>query len=80
MREVILLLYFELMRPHLKYCIQMWSRQYRKDIDLLKHIQRRATKMIQGLEHLSYVDRLRELGLFSLKRRRLCGDLRVAFD
>jgi len=49
----------------------MWSLQYKKDIDLLKRIQRRATKMIQGMENLSYEDRLRELGLFSLEKRSL---------
>ena len=74
-KEVILSLQSALVRPCLVYCVQIWSPQYRSDMDLLDCIQRRTAKMIHGMEHLSYEDRPRELGLFNLEKRRFQGDL-----
>ena len=79
-------LYCVLVRPHLEYRVQTCGPQCRRNVDLLERVKRRVTETIQGMEHLCYEadmehlcyeDRLRELGLFSLQKRRLQSDLFV---
>ena len=54
--------YSVLVRPHLEFCIQVWGPQHREDVQLLVRVQRRATKMIRGLDQLLYESRLEGAG------------------
>ena len=64
-----------MIRPHLEYAVQVWNPRLLGDIESLEKVQRRATKIPTKLSKLSYDQRLAELGLTSLKDRRVRGDL-----
>jgi len=68
-------LYKSLVRPHLEYWCSAWNPQFRKDIELIEGVQRRATKLVKDMEHLHYNDRLEHLGLMCLHTRRIRSDL-----
>ena len=74
-----LLIYKTYIRPRMEYCVQAWSPHLKKDIECLEKVQRAATKMVHGLRHLPYEDRLVHLGLTTLEERRTRGDLIEAY-
>ncbi len=74
-KEIFLLLYRALVRPHLEYAIQANWPYLKKDIHRLERIQQPATRWVKGLRGLSYEERPRELKLQSLEKRRIRNDL-----
>jgi len=78
-REGIIPLCSAYVRPHQVYHIQAWGSRHKKSVELLDWVWRRASKMLRGLEHLFYENRLREQGLFSLEKRNLWANFTAAF-
>ena len=73
--QVMKRLYTSLVRPHLEFNNTAWSPRLAKDQKLLEGVQRRATRLVPGLKHLEYEERLRRMDLPSLYYRRLRGDM-----
>ena len=75
-----LMLYKAYVRPHLEYCIQVWSPYQIGDIQTLEKVQRRATKLVNGIAKHSYEKGLKYLGLTTLQKRRSKGDLIETYE
>ena len=67
-------LYKVYVRPHLEYCIQAWSPYHQAHKDKLEKVQRRAVNIVAGLKGRTYEQKLVEVGLTTLKERRVRGD------
>ena len=74
-QDIFKLVYPVMVRPLLEYCVQVWSPYKQKHIDLIEGVQRRAVRMVPGMNNLSYEQRLVKLGLTKLVERRFRGDM-----
>ena len=68
-------LYTTFVRPHLAYAHPVWSPHLLKHISIIENVQKRVTKLVDGLRNYSYSERLRKLDLPTLLYRRECGDM-----
>ena len=72
-------LYKAIVRPSLEYGNIIWGPIYKVDEDLIEKVQRKETKLVPSISHLSYEERLQRLELPSLKYRRLRGDMIMTY-
>lgn len=73
-RDLNFILHSALMRPRLEFCVQFWTPQYRRDVELPERVHQMATSMFKGPEHLSYEERLKELRMFTLEKKEPGGN------
>ena len=73
--ELFIKLYTTFVRPHLEYAQSVWPPHLLKQINILENVQIRATKLVDGLQHLDYPKRLKKLNIPTLAYRRLRGDM-----
>ena len=78
-KELFTFLYTTYVRPHLEYCVPIWSPYLVRDIEVLEKVQKRATKLIKGYEKLPYDQRLKSLGIYTLFCHCQRGDLIEVF-
>ena len=74
-----ILLYKALVRPHVEYANSVWSPYKKGDIEAIEKIQKRATKLVISIRKLPYKERLQPLNLYTLKYRKLRGDMIEVF-
>ena len=68
-------LYTSFVRPHIEYANPVWCPHLRKHIKMLENVQIRATKLVDGMKHMDYTERLQKLDLPTLQYRRERGDM-----
>ena len=74
-KELFIFFYRTYVQLHLEYRAPTWSPSLAKDINALEKMQKRATKMVRGLENLPYEQKLKSLDMYILFCGHQCGNL-----
>ena len=69
-RSVLPRIYEQYVRPHLEFAVPAWSPWQKGDIDLIENVQKKMVRAVSGLQGRTYEERLEELGMETLEKRR----------